>query len=226
MEELELISGITVETVRAVLAPRAPLYGVRAPVYQTVLLQQLRAIWNPAHRKILDVGGGTGLMAEAIQKLFPVDQVVSVDVEDRYLPNLSVKTGIFDGSTLPFPNASFDCVILNNVLHHVPRGQRIKLISECKRVAGPLYIKDHLAVAFGDHVRLQILDLLGNAPFKGMIKAEYLTPDEWREIAALAGYEMSIYDGGRYRYGAMAAIFPNRLECVIKFDPRNGRVDN
>lgn len=212
-------SGIDIETVRAVLAPHASLYAIRAPVYQTVLLQQLRAIWNPAHRKVLDVGGGTGLMAEAMRKLFPVDEVASVDVENRFLPNLSVATAVFDGKTLPFPDGRFDCAVMNNVLHHVPRQYRARLISECRRVAGPIYLKDHVAATFFDHARLQILDLLGNLPFKGMVRARYLNMEEWREAAASAGCNISVHDAGSYRHGMMAAIFPNRLECVFQFDP-------
>jgi len=214
-----VVPDINVETVRAILAPHAPLYSVRAPVYQTVLLQQLRAIWKPTHRRVLDVGGGTGLMAEAIQKLFPVDKVVSVDVEDRFLPNLNVATAVFNGEALPFPDSSYDCAVLNNVLHHVPRRHRLKLVSECKRVAGTIYIKDHVAVTIADHARLQILDMLGNLPFHGMVSAHYLDFAEWREIATVAGYEVSFFDAGRYRFGVMAAIFPNRLECLIRFDP-------
>src|ERR1051325_5399868 len=108
MQKSELASHIDVEAVRAILAPHAPLYSIHAPTYQTVLLQQLRAVWNPAHRRVLDVGGGAGLLAEAIQRLFPVDKVVSIDVEERFLPNLNIATAVFNGETLPFPEGSFD----------------------------------------------------------------------------------------------------------------------
>jgi SAM-dependent methyltransferase len=219
MRETELMPDINLETVRAVLAPHAQLYRIHAPNYQTVLLQKLHAIWNPVHKAVLDVGGGTGLLAEAISKFFPVDNVVSIDVENRFLPDLSVPTKIFNGTALPFPEKSFDCVVMNNVLHHVPRQYRVELLSECRRVAGPIYIKDHLPKTAADRLRLQVLDMLGNLPFKGMVSAHYLDLDEWRQIAAQAGYQISIFDAGVYRRGLMAAAFPNRLEFLIRLDP-------
>jgi SAM-dependent methyltransferase len=219
MRGSKLASDINIETVRAILAPHARLYRIRTPIYQTVLLQSLRAVWDPAHRKVLDVGGGTGLLAEAIQKLFPVDKIVSLDVENRFLPNLSITTAVSTTKKLPFSDGSFDCVVMNNVLHHVPRQDRIKLLSECKRVAGPIYVKDHVAATTGDHVRLHILDMIGNLPFKGMVKAQYLSLAEWQEVAAFSGYKISINNASRYRRGITAAIFPNRLECLIRFSP-------
>lgn len=217
MSQTEPAADIDLEAVRAILAPHAPLYNFHAPVYQTVLLQQLGSVWHTAHRKVLDVGGGTGLLAEAIRKLFPVDKVVSVDVEDRFLTGLNIDTAVFNGEALPFPDASFDCVVMNNVLHHVPREHRDRLILECKRVAGPIYIKDHVATTTIDHTRLQILDMLGNVPFKGMVSAHYLNMDEWQEIAARTGYKLEVHCAGKYRSGVMAAVFPNRLECLFRF---------
>ena len=212
-------SDITVEAVRAILAPRAPLYKIRTPNYQTVLLQQLRTIWDAAHRRVLDVGGGTGLLAESIYQLFPVDSVTSVDVENRFLPNLNVTTAVFDGQTLPFPDNSFDCAVLNNVLHHVPRQHRVKLVSECKRVAGPVYVKDHLSTGAIDRIALHFFDVIGNVPFSGMVKAEYLDSAEWRELATLTGYEMSTFRSGKYRGGIEALLGPNRLDFISRFEP-------
>jgi hypothetical protein len=56
--------------------------------------------------------------------------------------------------TLPFADASFDCVTFTNVLHHVPLRSR-RPHARCAVVAGagPIYIKDHLA-ASPDHARL------------------------------------------------------------------------
>jgi putative flippase GtrA/SAM-dependent methyltransferase len=207
------------ERVAEVLGEHIALYRRRRPVYQAVLLQSLREAWAPDDRNVLDVGGGTGVIAQAIHDLFPVDRIVSVDVEDRFLPTLSIETATYDGLSLPFPDASFDCVLISNVLHHVPAKWRPALIRECSRVtgAGRLYIKDHLAANAFDRVRLAMLDLIGNAPFHGMVRATYLGADDWAALAAAAGYRVEQEVSGDYRAGLLSWLFPNRLEITMRW---------
>ena len=89
---------------------------------------------------------------------------------------------------------------------------------ECARVAGggPIYIKDHLAVSHLDHARLLVLDLMGNLPFGGMVKASYLTAADWHQLAAAAGYRIDRQVGGAYRSGMFESLFPNRLEVTMR----------
>ncbi len=205
--------------VAEVLGRHVPLYRRRRPVYQTVLLQSLRNLWNSDDQSMLAVGGGTGVIAQAIHDLFPVQRIVSVDVEDRFLPNLAVETATYDGATLPFADASFDCVLLSNVLHHVPETSRLALLLECSRAAGRgrLYIKDHLATNALDRTRLTMLDCIGNAPFHGMVKGTYLGSTEWAQLATLAGYQVESTVSGEYRSGLLARLFPNRLEITMRW---------
>src|SRR5579884_4148754 len=114
------------------LSEHVPLYAWHRPVYQHVMLEDLNQLWDPSHRSMLDVGGGTGAMAQVIKSLFGLERVAAVDIE----------TAIYDGGTLPYADDSFDCVLLLNVMHHVPRMARERLVRECRRVAGdgPIYI--------------------------------------------------------------------------------------
>jgi ubiquinone/menaquinone biosynthesis C-methylase UbiE len=212
---------ITVGDVSHCLSAHVPLYSWHKPVYQHVALTNLQRLWNTDHSSALDVGGGTGVMAQAIKTLFGLDRVASVDVEDRFLPSLSIETVIYDGTTLPFPDGSFDCILLFNVLHHVPVASRAMLMRECRRVAGsgPIYIKDHVSRGAADNVRLAILDLLGNAPFQGMVKARYLRDEDWHELAMRTGHVTSERLFGPYRAGAFEALFPNRLEVSMRWLP-------
>ncbi len=207
------------DQVAELLGRHVPLYRRRRPVYQTVLLQSLRSLWNSDDQRMLDVGGGIGVIAQAIHDLFPVQRIVSVDVEDRFLPNLSIETETYDGATLPFADASFDCVLLGNVLHHVPETSRLALLLECSRAAGRgrLYIKDHLATNALDRTRLTMLDCIGNAPFQGMVKGTYLGATEWAQLATLAGYQVESTVSGEYRSGLLAWLFPNRLEITMRW---------
>jgi ubiquinone/menaquinone biosynthesis C-methylase UbiE len=203
------------------MAPHLPIYSWHKPSYQHVALMSLQALWQPGLGRALDVGGGTGVLAHTVKKLFGLKHVASVDVHDRFLPSLNIETAVYDGIALPFADASFDCVLLFNVLHHVSAADRVPLLRECRRVAarGPLYIKDHISRGSADDARLVVLDLLGNAPFRGMLTATYLRYADWRELATAAAYEVDGELGGEYRGGLMGALFPNRLETCMRWRP-------
>jgi ubiquinone/menaquinone biosynthesis C-methylase UbiE len=203
------------------MSAHVPLYSWRKPGYQYVALSALQEMWDPRHVSALDVGGGTGVMAYTIKALFGLKRVASVDVQDRFLPSLGIETAVYDGTTLPFADDSFDCILLFNVLHHVPATSRMALLRECRRVAGrgPLYIKDHVSEGRVDDVRLAVLDFLGNVPFSGMVRASYLREEDWRELASRTGYESSAHVSGRYRAGLMEMLFPNRLEVSMRWRP-------
>ncbi len=213
---------LRLEDVARCMTPHVPMYRWRRPVYQLVALEDLRRLWDPTHRTALDVGGGTGLLAQTVKTLFGLHRVVSVDVSNRYLPSLDIETRTFEGGTLPFDSGSFDCVLLMNVLHHVPVSARAALLTECRRVAGsgPLYIKDHLSLGRLDDLRLTALDLLGNLPFHGMVRARYLRERDWDRLADTTGHEIGARLCGPYRQGALARLFPNRLEISMRWQPK------
>lgn len=213
---------IDTDVVAGVLARHLPVYRLRRPVYQAVMLEALRRLWRPGYRRVLDIGGGTGVIAQAVSELFDVDQVVSIDVEDRYLPSLTVEHRTYDGRTLPFADGAFDCVLFNNVIHHVQVPDRVPLLAECRRVApgGGLLIKDHLATGAVDHLRLAALDVIGNAPFSGMIKASYLEAAQWQALAQASGYRIAESASGPYRGALLGAVFPNRLETTMRWEAK------
>jgi len=204
-----------------ILSAHLPMYRRRVPHYQTVMLNSLRAVWQERPQRLLDVGGGTGVIAEAMSRLLPVGQVEAIDVVDRFCPDLQVRTMRYDGRTIPVADAAFDAATLNNVLHHVPQAERVGLLREIRRVVdGPLYIKDHLSTGKIDDLRLTVLDALGNIPFGGMVQARYLSAHEWQDLADQSGWAIGAVASPQvYRQGLHAALFPNRLETTMRFDP-------
>jgi len=205
--------------VAATLAPHVRLYRWRAPIYQTALLRSLSKLWDTRQKKVLDVGGGNGLLAHALGRLLPVDSVTSIDIGDRFLPGLGIETQTFDGCTLPFADASFDCLLLVNVLHHVTVAGRAALLRECGRVSksGIVYVKDHLPLSGVDQLRLTSLDLIGNVPFGGMVAARYLFLEEWLQLAQESQFIITAWEYETYRTGLMEYLFPNRLEVLMKW---------
>lgn len=211
---------ITPEMVQSVLSRYLAMYRTRLPTYQAVMLNSLRRVWTGRHERLLDVGGGTGVIAQAMAELFPVGVVEAVDLVDRFCPGLSVATRQYDGRVLPFADGAFDAASLNNVLHHVPVAARADLLREIRRVvAGPLYIKDHESRGVVDDLRLTALDAIGNIPFGGMLWARYLHMAEWEALATAAGYRIAARTDGAYRSGPYAVLFPNRLEITLRLDP-------
>jgi ubiquinone/menaquinone biosynthesis C-methylase UbiE len=212
--------ALSKDSVRATLAHHVPLYRWYPPSYQLAMLESLAEIWEGPHERLLDIGGGTGIIGQVLQDHLPAGRVTSIDVEDRFLPSLSIDTLTYDGLKLPFADASFDAATINNVLHHVPTANRRALIAEIRRVVrGPLYIKDHLSRGRLDDTRLTALDWIGNTPFKGMVRAEYLSDAEWRELASHGGYRIEQASHQIYRRGPLAMVFPNRLEIAMKWMP-------
>lgn len=214
-------AAVDAHELQAILGAHLAMYRARVPHYQAHMLTSLRAVWLGHHHRLLDVGGGTGVIAEAMARLFPVDEVQAIDLVDRFCPTLSVQTARYDGQHIPFADGHFDAATLNNVLHHVPLAARADLLREIRRtVTGPLYIKDHERRGILDHWRLTGLDAIGNIPFGGMLWARYLSRAEWQALADAAGYRIAARaPPQRYRAAPYALVFPNRLEVTMRFEP-------
>ena len=202
------------------LGDHLALYRRKTPYYQAAMLDGLLSVWEGHHINLLDIGGGTGVIAEAMARFLPVGRVHTIDLVNRFCPTLSVTTGQYDGRKFPFADGEFEAATLNNVVHHVPVEARVDLLREIRRVVrGPLYIKDHQKQNAVDGLRLTALDAIGNIPFGGMLWARYLTWTDWEELAKVAGYRISARTSGRYRAFPFAVLFPNRLEVTMRLNP-------
>ena len=74
---------------------------------------------SPKH--VLDVGTGTGVAALALAEWFPDAEVTGVDLSPAMVAEAERKGGrvrflVADASRLPFPDASFDLVVLMNAV--------------------------------------------------------------------------------------------------------------
>jgi SAM-dependent methyltransferase len=212
---------IELDRLQAILGQHLPVFTVKKPHYQTVMLQTLQRLWTGRHGRLLDIGAGTGVIAQAMAELLPVGSVEAIDLVDRFCPTLTVPTRRYDGRHIPFDDGTFDAATLNNVMHHVPPAARADLMSEIRRaVAGPVYIKDHVSTGGLDNLRLWALDAWGNIPFGGMVSAQYLSAGDWERLATGAGYAIgAVAPPAGYRSGPAEVAFPNRLETTMRFDP-------
>ena len=80
--------------------------------------------------RVLDLGCGCGIAGKTFQDFFRAE-VFGVDIKDYRVSSLPFQ--IYDGFHLPFPNDSFDTVLISYVLHHAE--DPIILLKEAKRTA-------------------------------------------------------------------------------------------
>ncbi len=154
--------------------------------------------------RVLDVGCGPGHVPLLLVALDPTVEVVGVDLSREMLRiaeehravsphggRVSFRLG--DAKALPFPDASFDAVMSNTILHHVP--DPVPFLRECGRVlrpGGALLVRDLFRPASEAEVDALVARHAAAAPprarelFRASLCAA-LTPDELREAAREAG---------------------------------------
>jgi SAM-dependent methyltransferase len=93
-----------------------------------------------AGAKVLEIGGGSGFQARAIES-FGCD-VVSIDVPGSPYQSVHFEVIEYDGEHIPFAEASFDIVFSSHVLEHVRHLDA--LLDEITRVLKPQGLAVHI----------------------------------------------------------------------------------
>ena len=150
----------------------------RAFVFQrrTRVLAELLASRIPQGASVLDVGCGDGTIAGRIAQLRPDISIQGVEVMVR--PNCKVECRLFDGSKLPYPDASFDLCLFVDVLHHTQNPAI--LLREAVRVTRDfVLLKDHVDENILDDVTLRFMDWVGNRPHGVVLTYNYQSRKQW-----------------------------------------------
>ena len=101
---------------------------------------------------VLDFGAGIGTSVPFVPKYLPGARLTCLDVSTK-----SIEVGQcrfhgeaqfvpFDGTKIPFPDASFDIVFAACVFHHIDHGKHVPLLVELRRalsLGGMLFVFEH-----------------------------------------------------------------------------------
>jgi len=183
----------------------------------TILAKHLTTLLPPG-ANVLDIGCGDGVIDHLTQQMRPDVRIEGIDVLVR--PRRRIPVKLFDGSTIPHCDASFDVAMFIDVLHHTVNP--LLLLREAARVAGVIIIKDHLREGFLAKATLRVMDWFGNAHHEVALTYNYWSDAEWRGAFCLLGVVPSkrINSLGLYPIPA-SWLFERNLHFMVKLDRAN-----
>ena len=117
--------------------PHSFFTAAKADALRDLIATRLGGMQNP---HMLDVGCGIGEFHPFVRGMF--GRLCGVDVSQASVAqarhkNPGVEYEAYDGTTLPYGNATFDLSIAICVMHHVPPPQWVGFLREMRRVVRP-----------------------------------------------------------------------------------------
>ena len=160
----------------------APFYD--RIIHFTRLEQTLKVLDLPHTGILLDAGGGTGRVAEALRP--HMGSIIVVDVSRGMLVQARQKeltTASAETERLPFPDGSFDRVLMVDALHHVVhQGETVCELYRVLKPGGRLVIEEPDFRSFA-------VKLIAVAEKLALMRSHFLAPPQ---IAALFPSEAKV----------------------------------
>lgn len=170
----------------------------------------------PRGASVLDVGCGDGALTRAVAEERGDLALRGIDVLVR--PHSHIPVIPFDGLTIPFADASFDAVMLVDVLHHTE--DPMALLREAWRVARrALVVKDHLLQGFLAGATLRFMDRIGNARYGVALPYNYWPPERWREAFSELGLAGDRLDSLQLYPWPASWLFDRSLHFLVCLEP-------
>ena len=181
-----------------------------------VLSERLSA-FIPSGARVLDVGCGDGLIASLIVQRRPDVEIEGIDVSIR--PQTCIPVSLFDGERIPYQDASFDVVMLVDVLHHTD-DPTILLREAARTSRRAVVIKDHLLDGFLAGATLRFMDRVANARYEVALPYNYWSREQWRHTWQTMGLKIVGWTTDVKLYGVPADwIFGRSLHFVARLEP-------
>ncbi len=156
-------------------------YRLVKKIYQIAAKKMCRKCQNFIAKgaKILDLGCGSGIISKEFQNYFGAE-LIGVDIVDRRV--IDIPFQLVDGRNLPFPDHSFDVVLISYVLHHSL--DPFSLLKEAKRVGEKIIIFEDLPEGFFSKMFCQIHRIFFDNLFQNPSKTSFKTEKEWGRLFA------------------------------------------
>jgi len=168
-------------------------YRIFSKIYQRAARKMCLSCQDFIERgsKILDLGCGSGIVAKNFQDFFQAE-ITGVDVRDNRIFPIPFK--IINGEDLPFPENSFDVVLINYVLHH--SRNPVLLLKEAKRVSrDKIIIHEDLPEGILSKLRCKIHGASFNKFFKIENRASFKTEKQWEKVFKAIGLKIVFKKG-------------------------------
>ena len=172
-------------------------YRTRTVKKETLQTVSLLAPHLETGASVLDIGCGEGYVLDELAARGVVN-LQGVDIVDirRHKDHAF---SLYDGETLPFPQRSFDLVVLSFVLHHVPNERKLALLEEALRVsrAKVVVIEDTPSTTF-DRLMNHRHDESYRRKIGSTAAFGFLTAGEWRWLFRGMGLEPEAHPLSRF----------------------------
>ena len=185
-----------------------------------VLTEQLSTL-IPAGAEVLDIGAGSGIIAERLGVLRPDLTLSGIDTLVR--PQTAIPIRWFNGREIPLEDRSIDVALFVDVLHHTD--DPTILLREAARVARQaIVLKDHTREGWLAGSTLRLMDYVGNAHFGVVLPYHYWRLQEWHEAFAKLDLTVAEWRSSLGLYPKPASwLFDRRLHFVARLTPA-GRI--
>lgn len=159
------------------------------------------------HEIIIDVGGGTGLIAKVLRKMTQESDIIVIDLSRNMLQKVDDPTlSIIQGNVTSFPlkSETFTLAIMINTIHHIYKNKQYLALREVFRILkkrGRILIIDiWFPNTFLSNLFIKLEKLLVGKTF-------HLNPDEIKCLLKDAGFqEVEVFSSkkNQYRYITLA----------------------
>ena len=165
-----------------------PVYDLVMPPARSAPLEAGLALADGAVDRVLDVGGGTGRAARALD----VPERVVLDASVGMLRRAPVDVGrvLGDATALPVADGAADAIVVVDALHHLPEHDRVLAEAfRALRPGGVLVVRDFNRAT----IRGRLLELGEHAI---RMESTFLTADELVTRLEGAGFDAERLGGG------------------------------
>lgn len=180
-----------------------------------VLAQRLCDI-IPPNCRVLDLGCGDGQISGLIKSRRPDLEIRGIDILVRDMTYVPVSS--FDGTHIPEPCASYDVVMLIDVLHHCDSPEA--MIREAQRVAKKtLIIKDVMNDQFLSDWTLRMMDIAANRRYRVPCPFNFWPHKKWMDTFDELGARVSDWRSELGLYPWPANLFFERsMHFIARLD--------